>query len=142
MKPLLKSLAISVLILFTAPVDALAQNKKGPPPWAPAQGYRAQTRHVYFPDHNFYFDLQNKVYIYFSGGKWINSVRKPAIFVSVNLGSALKVELDLNTRTPQKYNSAHKLKYKKTKIKKSPYNKPKGNYKPKSNPGKGNKKHK
>ncbi|MCD4793871.1 MAG: hypothetical protein K8R54_11590 [Bacteroidales bacterium] len=126
------SFAVIFLLLFAVPVDSLAQKKpKGPPPWAPAHGFRSKTRHVYFPDHNFYFDIQNKVYIYISGGKWLYSAKLPAIFVDVNLKGAYKIELELEIDNPHKYNSSHIVKYKK--------HKKKVHKKSKGNPGKGNK---
>ena len=69
----LTGLAILLTLAFVLPLDTLGQGQekqKGPPPWAPAHGYRAKTRHVYFPDQNFYFDVQKSVYIYMSGDKW------------------------------------------------------------------------
>ena len=134
-KTYLTSIAVIFMILFAVPIDSSAQKKqKGPPPWAPAHGFHAKTRHIYFPDHNFYFDIQKRVYIYLSGGKWLYSVKKPAAFINLNLKNAGKIELDLNIDNPFKYNSAHKNKYKKNKN--GPHNKHKGN------PGKGNKKKK
>lgn len=102
------------------PTDGLAQGKdrpKGPPNWAPAHGYRAKTRHIYFPDNNFYFDIQKNVYIYLSGDQWQVSVQLPSLLASINLKGAAQVELELYTDTPQKYNTEHKFKHKaRTKI--------------------------
>jgi hypothetical protein len=116
MKP--KSHLITFLLLgilsVAVPMETLGQgkDKKGPPPWAPAHGYRAKTRHVYFPQYNFYFDLQRGVYIYLSGSTWQVAAKLPASFAEVDLKGAVQVELDLDTDTPQKYNSEHKVKFK------------------------------
>jgi hypothetical protein len=105
---------VLVSILFSLPMDIAAQGKKnGPPPWAPAHGYRAKTRQVYFPDQNFYFDTQKGVYIYLNGKNWEVSAKLPSIFGGIDLNVAAKVELDLDTDTPQKFNAAHQTKYKK-----------------------------
>ncbi len=119
-----------LIALFALPFDIVAQKGGGPPPWAPAHGYRAKTRHVYFPDHNFYFDVQKNVYIYLSGDKWQVGVKLPSIYSGVNLNVASKVELELETDSPQKYNKDHIVKYKGNsgKVKSSP---------PSSHPGKG-----
>lgn len=102
------------------PTDGLAQGKdrlKGPPNWAPAHGYRAKTRHIYFPDNNFYFDIQKNVYIYLRGDQWQVSVKLPSLLASIDLKEAAQVELELYTDTPQKYNTEHKFKHKaRTKI--------------------------
>jgi len=107
-----------ILILLTLtialPFDSLGQGKGkgGPPSWAPANGYRAKTRHVYFPDYNFYFDVQKGVYIYLNGSNWQISAKLPSLIAGIDLRSTVKVELELNTDTPQKYNDEHKTKYK------------------------------
>ena len=36
-----------LVFMLVMPADVFSQ---GPPPWAPAHGYRAKTRHIYFPD--------------------------------------------------------------------------------------------
>jgi hypothetical protein len=122
MKPKISLIGFVVLlvVIFLTPMDALAQGKekpKGPPNWAPAHGYRAKTRHIYFPDNNFYFDIQKNVYIYLSGDQWQVSIKLPSLFASIDLKGAVQVELELYTDTPQKYNAEHKFKHKtKTKI--------------------------
>ena len=119
-----KVLLILVLLLGL-PVDTWSQNKGkgGPPPWAPAHGYKASTRHIFFPDQNCYFDLRRNSYIYLSGGSWRVSVAMPSIFGGIDFNRARKIELDLDTDSPQKYNGDHKVKYKsnngKTQIKTS-----------------------
>ena len=110
---LISLLILWILTLAVSP-DSIGQGKGkgGPPPWAPAHGYRANTRHVYFPEHNFYFDVQKNVYIYLNGGNWQVGVRLPLIFAGIDLKGATKVELELNTDTPQKYNADHIARYK------------------------------
>lgn len=111
---------VFLIVAFLIPTDALAQGKekpKGPPSWAPAHGYRAKTRHIYFPDNNFYFDIQKNVYIYLSGDQWQVNIKLPSLFASISLKGAVQVELELYTDTPQKYNAEHRFKHKtKTKM--------------------------
>jgi len=83
-----------------------------PPPWAPAHGYRAKTRHIYFPEYNFYFDLQKNVYIYLSEERWQVSLNLPSIYANINLKDSFTVELEIETDTPQIYNVDHIVKYK------------------------------
>lgn len=40
---------IALFVTFLLPESTFAQ----PPKWAPAHGYRAKTRYVYFPQQNF-----------------------------------------------------------------------------------------
>lgn len=92
---------------------ATYKKETGPPPWAPAHGYRAKTRYVYFTEHNFYYDNNRGVYIYLSGRNWEVSASIPDLFKGVNLSAAVKVDLDLEADNPQKYNTDHRKKYKK-----------------------------
>ena len=111
-KAALFGLLVFLSLCFILP-DAEAQGKKnGPPPWAPAKGYRAKTRQIYFPEQNFYYDTQKGVYIYMNnGGNWEVNVKLPSIFARVDLGSAAKVELKLATDFPQQYTAEHQEKY-------------------------------
>lgn len=90
-----------------------SQKEVGPPPWAPAHGYRAKTRYTYFTQQNFYYDNQRGLYIYLSGKNWQISASLPDVFKGVNLTAAVKVDLDFSGDAPQKYNADHKAKYKK-----------------------------
>lgn len=113
-KILLIGMVTIVSLFFTLPLNVEAQGKKnGPPPWAPANGYRAKTRQIYFPDQNFYFDTQKGVYIYLNGKNWDVSAKLPSIFGGIDLKVAAKVELNLDTDTPQKFNADHQTKYRK-----------------------------
>lgn len=89
------------------------KKETGPPPWAPAHGYRAKTRYVYFSEHNFYYDNSRGIYIYLSGRNWEVSASIPSLFKSVDLNAAVKIDLDFTADDPQKYNADHKRKYKK-----------------------------
>ena len=99
-KKLFIAFIATISLLMLAPPEAYCQKKGGPPPWAPAHGYRAKTRHIYFPDQNFYFDLQQGMYIYLSSGKWIVAAKLPSIFGGLNLTTARQIELDLSTDHP------------------------------------------
>jgi len=115
MKMKITGIVVILILVLAIPIDSFGQGKgnpKGPPPWAPAHGYKAKTRHIYFPDQNFYFDLQANEYIYLKGDAWQVSVALPSLYVGIDLGGALKVELELNTNSPQQFNSDHIVKYK------------------------------
>ncbi|MBD0830620.1 hypothetical protein [Aestuariibaculum sediminum] len=104
----LLSILLFLAFTLTFSFDSYAQ----PPKWAPAHGYNAKTRHIYFPDHNFYYDLEKRSYIYLNGGNWSISAKLPSLYASFDLGRAAKIELDLNSDSPQKYNKDHLVKYK------------------------------
>jgi len=110
--------ALILVFMLVIPADVFSQ---GPPPWAPAHGYRAKTRHIYFPNQNMYYDIQKSNYIYFSNGKWSISTRVPSIFVGINLGKSTQIQLDYFGSYPQYFNKDHKIKYKKEQKKSSNY---------------------
>lgn len=118
-----KSLKIVVLIAllatFILPQNAFADGGK-PPKWAPAHGYRAKTRHIYFPDQNFYYDIQTSRYMYLNRGNWVVSVAIPTPFISINLSRASQIQLDFVGSAPYRYNTVHYTKYKKVKAYKQP----------------------
>ena len=96
----LKGLLVILILTLVFSLDTYGQGKKptkGPPSWAPAHGYRANTRHIYFPEQNIYYDLQEGVYISLSGDNWQVTASLPSIFSGVDLSIVAKVELDLST---------------------------------------------
>lgn len=112
-----KSLKIFVIVLllslFIIPETTFAQ---GPPPWAPAHGYRAKTRYIYFPAHNFYYDIHTHNYLYLNNGNWFVSVSIPRPFININLGNAVQVQLDYYGSYPYYYNANHYERYHRVKV--------------------------
>jgi len=82
--------------------------KGGPPPHAPAHGYRAKYMYRYYPSAMIYFDITRKVYFYFAGGAWRVSVSLPAN-LKVRLGDHIAIEMD--TDKPYRDFEKHKAKY-------------------------------
>jgi hypothetical protein len=48
-----------------------------PPPWAPAHGYYKETRYIYYPQYNVYYDTRTRVYLVRSGSTWARSAAPP-----------------------------------------------------------------
>lgn len=122
MKAILKKSGKAFVILAMIgvlffPTEMFSQ---GPPPWAPAKGYRAKTRHIYFPQYNFYYDIQAHHYFYLNNGIWSISVAIPAPFISINLGGATQIQLDYYGGYPYYYNADHCKRYKVVKVKAMP----------------------
>jgi hypothetical protein len=61
--------------------------KGGPPPWAPAHGYRAK-QHAYFPDYHVFYDPYRGGYSYWQNNSWNFSPRVPAFLGGIDLGKA------------------------------------------------------
>lgn len=112
----LNKLGIVLALVLTTFVtqDIFSQ---GPPPWAPAHGYRAKTKHIYFPDQNFYYDVAQHNYLYLNNGSWSISVSLPSIFANINLENVQQVQLEIGGHRPYIYNEVHIVKYKKFKHK-------------------------
>jgi len=102
------------LFIFLADSGFAQGHRGGRPSWAPAYGQRAQqvrARHIYFPEYNFYYDLQRDVYIYIDRGGWRITAQIPRFLRYVDLGNSIQVALVLNTDTPFYYNREHRRAY-------------------------------
>ena len=74
----------------------------GPPPWAPAHGYRAKHRYNYYPSSYVYFDIDRILYFYLSAGQWRVSASLPAD-IRIEVGESVVLEMD--TDTPYRYHT-------------------------------------
>ncbi len=84
------------------------KKKGGPPPHAPAHGYRAKHQYRYYPSRNVYYDQGRGVYFYIKGDGWAVGASLPTHLQS-DLGYA--VNLDLDTDTPYEFNADHLKQY-------------------------------
>jgi len=79
----------------------------GPPPWAPAHGYRAKYQYRYYPGVQVYFDSGRGLYFWLSGGGWQVGARLPG-------GIALSgsyVNLDMDAAKPYQWHAEVVLRY-------------------------------
>jgi hypothetical protein len=76
--------------------------KEGPPPWAPAHGYRAKHRYFYYPSSYVYFDTGRNLYFYFEGGQWRVAASLPA-GIKLNVNDYVILEMD--TDKPYQFHS-------------------------------------
>jgi hypothetical protein len=74
----------------------------GPPPWAPAHGYRAKHDYRYYPDSEVYYDVGRGLYFYIGGDHWQVSGKLPARF-QVDVEDY--VALEMNSSKPYQYHS-------------------------------------
>lgn len=80
----------------------------GPPPWAPAHGYRAKHAYHYYPDAFVYFDVSRNLYFYLEGAEWTAGVSLPGS-IQAQLGDYVCIELE--TDRPYAYHNEHRSKY-------------------------------
>ncbi len=89
--------------------------KHGPPPHAPAYGWRRKHVYRYYPSVHVYFDIERELYFYMDGGSWQTGASLPAD-IHIDLGQA--VVLSLDTAEPYVQFGKHKSKYPPGKLKK------------------------
>jgi hypothetical protein len=90
-----------------------SQKKGGPPPHAPAHGYRAKYQYRYYPNCNVYHDASRGMYFYMKGDGWAVGASLPTDLLS-NLGAS--VTLDMDTDKPYEQNAEHLKQYPKEKF--------------------------
>lgn len=111
MKSKIAIIGLVLLMSSLIPVESFAQKRPGPPPWAGAQGYRAQARYVYFPQHNFYYDMHRNIYVYADGPHWQMAPALPSLYAWINLGNSTQVVLDYYGDLPYRENHYHVERY-------------------------------
>jgi len=82
--------------------------KGGPPPHAPAHGYRAKHRYRYYPGCSVYYDYGRKIYFYIKGDNWEVGASLPS-HLRISLGDSVDIELD--TEKPYIHHADHVKKY-------------------------------
>lgn len=87
----------------------------GPPPHAPAHGYRAKHQYRYYPYQNVYYEPARGVYFYLAGDGWSFGASLPAHLTAAGLGTYVSIGLD--SEHPYDYNHEHVRKYPKEKYK-------------------------
>ncbi len=90
--------------------------KGGPPPHAPAHGYRAKYEYRYYPCCRVYHDTARGVWFYIKGGDWAFGASLPA-----NLQAELGhyVNLSMDTERPFEFNDEHRRQFPPEKFKKN-----------------------
>ncbi len=117
---LVMACATLCLILLMAACPALAQPKHippgqakkmgpgykspGPPPHAPAHGYRNKYR--FYPEQDLCYDLERDRYFHYEDGEWRRYDQNP---LTIQLGPFFTIEMD--TDRPYKHYREHKRQF-------------------------------
>jgi len=81
----------------------------GPPPHAPAHGYRRKHySYVYYPSSRIYFDINRNLYFYFDMGVWKSAAFLPGHITLIRSGN---VSLEMDISTPYLRIREHERKY-------------------------------
>ena len=90
------------------------KQKGGPPPHAPAHGYRAKHQYRYYPCCNVYHDQSRGMYFWLKGDGWAVGASLPADLMG---GLGASVNLGLDTDKPYTLHAEHVQQYPKEKYK-------------------------
>ena len=83
-----------IVIENDPPPESSPEYKKGgPPPWAPAHGYRAKHKYRYYPSSRVYYEKKRGVYFYYKDGKWQVSVSLPSK-IRIEVNDYVTIEMD------------------------------------------------
>ena len=94
--------------------DSKYKKKGGPPPHAPAHGFRAKHQYRYYPNCNVYHDRSRNMFFYMKGDGWAAGASLPT---SLESSLGVSVNLDMDTDKPYEHNAQHVKEYPKEKYK-------------------------
>lgn len=90
------------------------KKKGGPPPHAPAYGYRAKHKYLYYPSNNVYKDTERGLYFYLKGDNWEVGASLP---LPLKEGLGKSVSMELETDKPYIHHTEHVKRYPPSKFK-------------------------
>jgi len=76
-----------------SPEPSPVYKKGGPPPWAPAHGYRAKHKYHYYPSSRVYYEKERGTYFYYKDGEWRVSVSLPS-YIRIDVHDYVTLEMD------------------------------------------------
>ena len=82
---------------------------KGPPPWAPAHGFRRNHGYYYYPGANVYYRPADRVWFYLDGRDWRFGVSLPT---GIRVDFDRSVSLTMETEQPYQFHDKVKGYYK------------------------------
>lgn len=108
------SIGIYAILLIGCTETMVVEDRRGavvygPPPWAPAYGYRAHC--YYFPDIEVYYYVPTAEFMYWNGAVWVYTVILPVIYSGFDLYSSYKVVLNYSGRDPYRYHQKYRVMY-------------------------------
>lgn len=99
---LLTGCRVAELEVSTAPP------RPGPPPHAPAHGYRAKHMYHYYPSAHVYYEPARGVYFYYENGNWRVGASLPA---HIRISAGERVVIQMDSDRPYVDFEAHKKRY-------------------------------
>ena len=109
-----------------SPEPSPVYKEGGPPPWAPAHGYRAKHKYLYYPSSRVYYEKERETYFYYLDGQWRVSVSLPS-YLRIDVNDYVTLEMDSDK--PYEYDLEVVKKYPPGQLKKKHKKKGKGKWK-------------
>lgn len=95
---------LPVLVIAAAMAAAPAALLADPPAHAPAHGYRAKHRYVYYPSQEIYYEPERGLWFWLDGGDWEFGLSLPTYYRQYTSGG-ISIELD----TDKPYTEHHSV---------------------------------
>jgi hypothetical protein len=129
MKTALIILALTLAMMVSGCYTEIrTAGQNGPPPWAPAHGWRSH-HNYYFPDYEIYYHVHTAQFIYYSGTTWIYVSSLPTAYAHIDLWTCRKIVVSYKGKDPYSHINTHRKNHPKKqsgeKIKKENKNKSK-----------------
>ena len=109
----IKLIVFGMILMFAGSMQAqlsVRVNIGTPPAWGPA-GYNS-VHYYYLPDIESYYDVQNSMFIYYSGNRWVHSRNLPARYRNYDLYGGYKVVMnDYHGNRPYDHFREYRTKY-------------------------------
>lgn len=94
----MKRILLGASLILLAGAVAAPVAWADPPPWAPAHGWRAKHRYVYYPDSEVYYAPDTRAWFWLDGSNWRTGVSLPlALQAYVRVGG---VSIELGDTRP------------------------------------------
>jgi hypothetical protein len=85
---------LSAALLALGAACALPAWAGGPPPWAPAHGWRAKHHYTYYPEGEIYYAPESRLWFWLDGGSWRSGISLPLDFQGYVRTGGVSIELD------------------------------------------------
>ncbi len=94
----MKSVRLAALIAFAVAGAGLVAPvaSADPPPWAPAHGWRAKHRYVYYPSAEVYYAPETRMWFWLGGNGWQAGVSLPVALQGYVSTGGVSIDLDVD----------------------------------------------
>jgi hypothetical protein len=96
-------------VIVESQPDVVYEKEPGPPPHAPAHGYRRKYySYIFYPSCSIYLDIERKLYFFLDAGAWKTAAILPP---HIHLAMEGSVNIEMDTQTPYIKIDEHRKQY-------------------------------